>query len=73
MGSPEMGSLLGEDAVSREAVQVSSPKPTGKGRGCTLAVSPGSCCGTAVMPAGWESRDVGAGMLLNSLPSFGMC
>lgn len=36
-----MGSLLGEDAASREAVRASSPKPTGKGWGCTWGLHAG--------------------------------
>lgn len=36
-----MGSLLGEDAASREAARASSPKPTGKGWGCTRGLHAG--------------------------------
>lgn len=77
MCSPEVGSWLGEDAASREAARVSSPKPAGKGQGCAQgAACQLSAWGAAVAPPWCQLAGVGgagAGMLLNSLPSFGMC
>lgn len=69
-GSSKVGFLLGEDAVSRGCV---SQLPKTHGKWLHAAVSPGICCGTTIAPVVWESGDTAAGIMLNSLPPFGIC
>lgn len=68
-GSSKVGFLLGEDAVARGCV---SQLPKSHRKWLHAAVSPGICCGTTMAPVVWDGGDTAAGMLLNSLPPFGI-